>query len=182
VLGLDPAGTRAVDQLILELAGRKMIFLVTRSSAQARRAGEECLFMLLSGHGRSADLFLRPMGSAHRGIHRGKVRVSRSGTPPLPLGGIACGVQNRDYGDCGLPVLEEDGVREPAQEPAAVVGVGTGEGFRSALDVLQARLQALEEILSQAAAPVLVPRVCLNDVLFGGWREQQVSGHGGCAA
>jgi phosphate transport system ATP-binding protein len=60
---LDAAGTRAVEELMLELAGRYTILIVTHNMAQARRVSEDCLFMLLGEvveHDRTVDLFLTP--------------------------------------------------------------------------------------------------------------------------
>ena len=47
---LDPKGTEAVEELIWELRGKYTILIVTHNMAQARRASEECIFML---HGQS---------------------------------------------------------------------------------------------------------------------------------
>ena len=44
---LDPGGTEAVEQLIRRLAGEYSIVIVTHNMAQARRASDECAFMLL---------------------------------------------------------------------------------------------------------------------------------------
>src|SRR5210317_2554395 len=44
---LDPKGTEAVEELILELRGDYTILIVTHNMAQARRASEECIFMLM---------------------------------------------------------------------------------------------------------------------------------------
>jgi phosphate transport system ATP-binding protein len=44
---LDPGGTAAVEQLIRTLAGEYSIVIVTHNMAQARRASDECAFMLL---------------------------------------------------------------------------------------------------------------------------------------
>ncbi len=44
---LDPKGTEAVEELIWELRGEYTILIVTHNMAQARRASEECIFMLL---------------------------------------------------------------------------------------------------------------------------------------
>jgi len=60
---LDPAGTEAVEELLWQLSGRYTILLVTHNMAQARRASEECVFMLLGRiveHGATEDLFLTP--------------------------------------------------------------------------------------------------------------------------
>ncbi len=61
---LDPDGTRAVEELIWELRGDYTILIVTHNMAQARRASEECIFMLLGEvieHGLTDDLFLAPV-------------------------------------------------------------------------------------------------------------------------
>jgi len=60
---LDPDGTEAVEELIWELRGDYTIVLVTHNMAQARRASDECVFMLLGKiieHERTEDLFLTP--------------------------------------------------------------------------------------------------------------------------
>jgi len=60
---LDVEGTRAIEELIFELRGRYTIVIVTHNMAQARRASDECLFMLLGEvveHSRTLDLFLAP--------------------------------------------------------------------------------------------------------------------------
>ncbi len=44
---LDPKGTAAVEELIWELRGQYSILIVTHNMAQARRASEECVFMLM---------------------------------------------------------------------------------------------------------------------------------------
>lgn len=60
---LDPKGTEAVEELIWELRGDYTILLVTHNMAQARRASDECVFMLLGEiieHDRTEELFLKP--------------------------------------------------------------------------------------------------------------------------
>jgi phosphate transport system ATP-binding protein len=60
---LDPKGTEAVEELIWELRGDYTILLVTHNMAQARRASDECVFMLLGEiivHDRTEELFLTP--------------------------------------------------------------------------------------------------------------------------
>ena len=60
---LDVEGTRAIEELMFALAGRYTIVIVTHNMAQARRASDECLFMLLGEvveHARTEDLFLSP--------------------------------------------------------------------------------------------------------------------------
>ncbi len=60
---LDPAGTEAVEELIWQLRGDYTILIVTHNMAQARRASDECVFMLLGRiieHGRTEELFLAP--------------------------------------------------------------------------------------------------------------------------
>jgi phosphate transport system ATP-binding protein len=60
---LDPAGTEAVEELIWELSGRYTILIVTHNMAQARRASEECIFMLLGEvieKGPTGDIFVTP--------------------------------------------------------------------------------------------------------------------------
>lgn len=60
---LDVEGTRAIEELMLDLRGRYTILIVTHNMAQARRASDECIFMLLGEileHARTEDLFLTP--------------------------------------------------------------------------------------------------------------------------
>ncbi len=60
---LDPKGTEAVEELIWELRGSYTILIVTHNMAQARRASEECIFMLLGKvieHARTDEMFVTP--------------------------------------------------------------------------------------------------------------------------
>ncbi|MES9905868.1 MAG: phosphate ABC transporter ATP-binding protein [Sedimenticola sp.] len=60
---LDPKGTAAVEELIWELRGKYTILMVTHNMAQARRASEECIFMLMGRvveHRLTEDLFVTP--------------------------------------------------------------------------------------------------------------------------
>jgi len=60
---LDVEGTKAIEELMFELRGRFTIVIVTHNMAQARRASDECIFMLLGElveHSRTEDLFLTP--------------------------------------------------------------------------------------------------------------------------
>lgn len=60
---LDPKGTAAVEELIWELREQYTILMVTHNMAQARRASEECIFMLMGKvveHSDTADLFVTP--------------------------------------------------------------------------------------------------------------------------
>jgi phosphate transport system ATP-binding protein len=60
---LDVEGTRAIEELMFSLRGRYTILIVTHNMAQARRASDECIFMLLGEiieHRRTEDLFLAP--------------------------------------------------------------------------------------------------------------------------
>ncbi|MBF0264259.1 MAG: ATP-binding cassette domain-containing protein, partial [Gammaproteobacteria bacterium] len=61
---LDPKGTAAVEELIWELRGQYSIVIVTHNMAQARRASEECIFMLMGKvveHQKTEDLFVTPL-------------------------------------------------------------------------------------------------------------------------
>jgi len=60
---LDVEGTAAIEELMFSLKGRYTIVIVTHNMAQARRASDECIFMLLGQiveHRRTEDLFLNP--------------------------------------------------------------------------------------------------------------------------
>ena len=60
---LDVNGTRAIEELMFELKGRYTIVIVTHNMAQARRASDECIFMLmgeLMEHLPTSELFLNP--------------------------------------------------------------------------------------------------------------------------
>jgi len=63
---LDVEGTRAIEELMFVLRERYTIVIVTHNMAQARRASEECVFMLLGElieHARTSELFLTPRDS-----------------------------------------------------------------------------------------------------------------------
>ncbi|MBF0622275.1 MAG: phosphate ABC transporter ATP-binding protein [Magnetococcales bacterium] len=60
---LDPKGTEAVEELIWRLRGEYTILIVTHNMAQARRASEECVFMLMGKmieHDRTEKVFETP--------------------------------------------------------------------------------------------------------------------------
>mgnify|MGYP000042697612 CR=1 FL=1 len=60
---LDPKGTEAVEELLWDLRGKYTILIVTHNMAQARRASEECIFMLMGKvieHSETGDMFLTP--------------------------------------------------------------------------------------------------------------------------
>jgi phosphate transport system ATP-binding protein len=60
---LDPKGTEAVEELIWGLRGDYTILIVTHNMAQARRASEECIFMLMGKvieHTDTGDMFVTP--------------------------------------------------------------------------------------------------------------------------
>jgi len=60
---LDVEGTRAIEELMFGLKSHYTIVIVTHNMAQARRASDECIFMLLGQlieHGRTEDVFLAP--------------------------------------------------------------------------------------------------------------------------
>jgi phosphate transport system ATP-binding protein len=61
---LDVEGTRGIEELLFALRGRYSIVIVTHNMAQARRASDECIFMLLGRveeHRPTTDLFLNPV-------------------------------------------------------------------------------------------------------------------------
>ena len=60
---LDVEGTRAIEELMFEMRGRYTIVIVTHNMAQARRASDECIFMLMGElieQSRTETLFLTP--------------------------------------------------------------------------------------------------------------------------
>ena len=60
---LDAEGTEAIETLIDGLKGKFTIVIVTHNMAQARRASDECIFMLMGKlveHGKTLDIFLNP--------------------------------------------------------------------------------------------------------------------------
>ena len=60
---LDPKATEAVEELIWDLRGDYTILIVTHNMAQARRASEECIFMLLGKvieHSLTEEMFVTP--------------------------------------------------------------------------------------------------------------------------
>ncbi|MGO9261316.1 MAG: phosphate ABC transporter ATP-binding protein [Bryobacteraceae bacterium] len=63
---LDSEATLGIEELMLALAGRYTILVVTHNMAQARRVSQECAFMLLGKvieHDRTESLFLNPRDS-----------------------------------------------------------------------------------------------------------------------
>jgi phosphate transport system ATP-binding protein len=63
---LDAESTRGVEDMMLSLAGRYTILIVTHNMAQARRVSDECIFMLMGEfieHSATDDLFLTPKDS-----------------------------------------------------------------------------------------------------------------------
>jgi phosphate transport system ATP-binding protein len=60
---LDPKGTEAVEELIWDLRGKYTILIVTHNMAQARRASEKCIFMLMGKvmeHTATETMFVTP--------------------------------------------------------------------------------------------------------------------------
>jgi phosphate transport system ATP-binding protein len=60
---LDVEGTKAIEELMFSLRGKYSIVIVTHNMAQARRASDECIYMLLGEvleFTRTEDLFLHP--------------------------------------------------------------------------------------------------------------------------
>lgn len=60
---LDPEATSAVEDLIWDLRGKYTILIVTHNMAQARRASDECVFMLMGRvveHTATEDMFVTP--------------------------------------------------------------------------------------------------------------------------
>ena len=60
---LDPKGTEAVEELLWDLRGKYTILIVTHNMAQARRASEECIFMLMGKvveHTDTGEMFVTP--------------------------------------------------------------------------------------------------------------------------
>ena len=60
---LDAQGTEAIENLMSSLRGKYTMVVVTHNMAQARRASDECMFMLMGElieHGGTVDVFLHP--------------------------------------------------------------------------------------------------------------------------
>ena len=60
---LDPAGTEAVEELLWVLKETYTVLIVTHNMAQARRASEECVFMLMGKlveHTETGAMFVSP--------------------------------------------------------------------------------------------------------------------------
>ncbi len=60
---LDPKGREAIEELIWDLRGAYSILIVTHNMAQARRASDECIFMLMGKvveHTDTGDMFVTP--------------------------------------------------------------------------------------------------------------------------
>ena len=81
---LDPKGTEAVEELIWELRGQYTILIVTHNMAQARRASEECIFMLMGRvveHTPTEDMFVTPAKQETADYIEGPLRLSRETAP-----------------------------------------------------------------------------------------------------
>ena len=60
---LDAAGIERIEELITELKRTFTIVMVTHNMAQARRASDECIFMLMGEiieHSQTLELFVSP--------------------------------------------------------------------------------------------------------------------------
>lgn len=60
---LDAEGTQKIEDLLEALREKYTVVIVTHNMAQARRASDECLFMLMGElieHGKTSDMFLNP--------------------------------------------------------------------------------------------------------------------------
>ncbi len=60
---LDVSGTHAIEELMFSLRGNYTIIIVTHNMAQARRASDECVFMLMGElieHTKTEELFITP--------------------------------------------------------------------------------------------------------------------------
>jgi phosphate transport system ATP-binding protein len=72
---LDPKATAAVEELIWELRGDYSILIVTHNMAQARRASEECVFMLMGKiveHSPTEEMFVTPRSTETADYIEGK--------------------------------------------------------------------------------------------------------------
>jgi ABC-type glutathione transport system ATPase component len=77
---LDVDGTRAIEELMFALKGRYTIVIVTHNMAQARRASDECIFMLMGEFDRAPPHrgpLPQPARPAHRRLHRRPLRLRR---------------------------------------------------------------------------------------------------------
>jgi phosphate transport system ATP-binding protein len=60
---LDAEGTARIEELLDTLRQKYTVVIVTHNMAQARRASDECIFMLLGElieHGETSQIFLNP--------------------------------------------------------------------------------------------------------------------------
>jgi phosphate transport system ATP-binding protein len=60
---LDADGTERIEELLESLRSRYTVVIVTHNMAQARRASDECIFMLLGElieHGKTEQVFFKP--------------------------------------------------------------------------------------------------------------------------
>ena len=86
---LDVEGTRAIEELMFELKGRYTIVIVTHNMAQARRASDECIFMLLGElieHAPHRGPLPEPEEPQDRGVHRRPLRLTGAGDVGLQPG------------------------------------------------------------------------------------------------
>jgi phosphate transport system ATP-binding protein len=60
---LDAEGTEKIESLLDSLRGKYTVVIVTHNMAQARRASDECLFMLMGElieHAETSEMFFNP--------------------------------------------------------------------------------------------------------------------------
>jgi len=60
---LDAEGTEKIENLLDTLRGKYTVMIVTHNMAQARRASDECIFMLLGElieHAETSEIFFNP--------------------------------------------------------------------------------------------------------------------------
>jgi hypothetical protein len=84
-----------------------------------------------------------------------------------PFVGIASGMKDAVDGHGAFDILIENGIREAAHQPPAIVRVDKSMHLRRAADRLNACIDAAQKVLSQAESPTLVPSLRLGKVLLG---------------
>ena len=79
LLGAGRRGDRAIETLIGELRAKYTILIVTHNMAQARRASDECIFMLMGRtieHDKTLAIFHTPPRKRNGNVHYRPVRIA----------------------------------------------------------------------------------------------------------
>jgi len=86
-------------------------------------------------------------------------------------------MEHAEYRHCFASILVENRVWKSSDQDSAIFLMDFSVKFGRATSLLDASVNTAEKILSQPVPSILVPTVCLTDILFGFGRENELSGH-----